>query len=506
MGYKCKTCGKEYKSNISGSCVKHVKSHNIEFIDLNTHYDEVEIKEEPKMSCPICGKEYKNNLGGAITNHIVKEHALNKDDVKDKFPQLFVGKDVYDYGTEDRTCIVCGKIYKHRIHKDKSTKKTCSKECANKLISIVKTKKIKSVCEICGNEFEHKKSKSPRFCSIQCKAKSQEGRQEYKIELDTNKIRRMYLEGLSCEVIGKKMGYGKKLIRSRLIDMGVELRDGYYSSVEDEIIEWLNSIGIKNIDKNNKTILNGKELDIYLPDYKLAIEYNGLYWHSESKGRDRKYHLNKTEECEDQGIQLLHIFEDEWYDKEDIVKNIIKTKLGISNKLYARKCVVKELKSNECKTFLEENHIQGYIAAKVNLGLFYENELVSLLTLRQSRFNSKYDWEIARYVNKAGYSITGGFARLLKHFKDNYSGSIITYSDRRLFDGSIYENNGFNKLKPSSPNYYYTKSLDRQTRQNFQKHKLKDKLEVFNPDLTEYENMQLKKQYGRGSCNCFKEA
>lgn len=263
------------------------------------------------------------------------------------------------------------------------------------------------------------------------------------------------------------------------------------SNIEKEIFDFIKSLGINNIIKNSKSIIKPYELDIFLPDYKLAIELNGLYWHGELMGRDKYYHLNKTLECEKNNIFLIHIFEDEWIEKEKIVKNIIKQKLGVvENILYARKCELREIENQ--KSFLEENHIQGYVSSKINIGLFYNNELVSLLTFNKPRYNKKYDWEIIRFVNKFGYSIVGGFSKMLKYFQKNYPGSIITYSDRRYFDGKIYEINNFNKLSPSKPNFYYTDQRQhRFSRIEFQKHKLEEKLEHFDSELTEWENMQM---------------
>lgn len=262
------------------------------------------------------------------------------------------------------------------------------------------------------------------------------------------------------------------------------------SNSEREIVDFIKSLNISNIEENNREILKGKELDIYLPEYNLAIEFDGLYWHSELLGKDKNYHLNKTLECEKQNIQLLHIFEDEWLNKQDIIKNIIKVKLGIlENKVFARKCIINEIENQ--KDFLNENHIQGYTPSFKNLGLYFENKLVSLLTFSKSRYNKRYDWEIIRFVNKKGYNVIGGFSKLLKYFRNNYSGSIITYSDRRLFDGKVYEKNDFKKLNPSKQSYFYTDYTHRYNRQQFQKHKLKNLLESYDSSLTEWENMQL---------------
>ena len=262
------------------------------------------------------------------------------------------------------------------------------------------------------------------------------------------------------------------------------------SQIEREISDYIKSLNVEIIE-NTKSIIPPHELDIYIPSHNLAIELNGLYWHSELQGKDKNYHINKTQKCLEKDIQLLHIFEDEWINKQEIIKNIIKMKLGlIENRLYARKCELKEIDNQ--KEFLNTYHIQGYISAKVNIGLYYENELVSLTTFGKSRFNKKYDWELLRFVNKSNYTVVGGFSKMLKYFTKNYSNSLITYSDRRLFDGQVYESSGFTKLKPSNPSYFYTDGRQhRFNRQKFQKHKLPQLLENFNKELTEWENMQI---------------
>jgi len=263
----------------------------------------------------------------------------------------------------------------------------------------------------------------------------------------------------------------------------------YKSKPEKEITEWIKSLNISNIIENDRSILSGKELDIYLPDYNLAIEFNGLYWHSELNGKDRNYHFNKTIECEKQGIQLLHIFEDEWIDKQNIIKNIIKVKLGlIDKKISANECTIKEIDNQE--DFLNVNHVQGYIPAEINIGLYHEEELVGLLTFSKFRYNEDYDWEILRCVDRLDTHVVGGFAKILKYFTNKYKGSIIAYSDRRLCSVNIYENNGFMKLKFTRPRCYYLNNNNyfiRYNRQQFQKHKL----DTFDPSLTEWQNMQL---------------
>jgi DNA-directed RNA polymerase subunit RPC12/RpoP len=258
-----------------------------------------------------------------------------------------------------------------------------------------------------------------------------------------------------------------------------------------EVAEWIKSLGV-DIDINTFKIIPPKQLDIYISSHNLAIEFDGLYWHSELNGINKKHHLDKTNVCEKKGIQLLHIFEDEWIEKQDIVKSIIKIKLGLHEKtLGARECEIKEIKSKEVLDFYFRNHLQGQINSSMNLGLFYQNELISCLSFSAPRYNKKYNWEITRFANKLNTKIIGGFAKLFKYFLSNYDGSIITYSDRRYFDGAIYKSNGFMMLKDSPPAYWYIRNQQRFSRVEFQKHKLKDKLPIFDPSLTEWENMQM---------------
>lgn len=245
-----------------------------------------------------------------------------------------------------------------------------------------------------------------------------------------------------------------------------------------------------NIIFNDRTLIKPLELDIFIPDKKIAFEFNGLYWHSEACGKDKNYHINKTKLCEEQGIQLIHIFEDEWINKSFIVKSRIKHLLGLTKyKIFGRKCEVKEIKPILAKKFLNKYHIQGYTPAKVNLGLFYKNRLVACMTFSKPRFNKKYDWELIRYVTISNFSILGGASKLLKYFRKNNKGSIISYADKRWSKGNLYKQLGFTELSDSKPNYFYIKQQERFSRLQFQKHKLKDKLKIFDANLTETQNM-----------------
>ena len=263
--------------------------------------------------------------------------------------------------------------------------------------------------------------------------------------------------------------------------------------MENELISILEKEHI--LEKSNRTVLNGKEIDIYIPIKKLAIEFDGIYWHSELNGKSKNYHLDKTIKCMKKDIHLMHIFENEWLEKRDIVLSVINAKLGkFEKKIYARKCIVSEISSTTKNKFLEENHLQGHEKSSIKLGLFFDGELVSVMTFGNSRFNRHYQYEMHRFCNKVDYQIIGGASKLFKHFLRCYlPESVVTYSDIRYSTDTYYEKMGFTKINTLKPNYFYFKvgSTKLMPKIQFQKYKLKNKLNIFNIDLTEWENMQL---------------
>jgi len=266
------------------------------------------------------------------------------------------------------------------------------------------------------------------------------------------------------------------------------------SAQEIEVFEYVKSIYNGTVEQKNKSILSGKELDVYIPDKKFAIEYDGLYWHGEVNGVTQKDHMYKTKLCEDMGISLIHIYEDEWLQKQDIVKSIIENKLGLtSHKVDARKCKIDTVKTEDAESFLELNHIQGYIRGN-HLGLYFESELVAILTYGKPRFDKAYDIELYRYCTKLGCTVRGGLSKLLSILKEKCD-TIVTYADLRWGRGEGYLKCGFTYQKTTTPNYSYYIKRDRvykrYNRMNFQKHMLSEKLELFDPALTEWENMQL---------------
>jgi len=290
----------------------------------------------------------------------------------------------------------------------------------------------------------------------------------------------------------KKHGIFRQMAQVHLRGSGCQKCGVVNTEPENELSSWLNGLEL-NIIRNNRTILNGKELDIYIPSHNVAIEFDGLYWHSEKKIK-KDYHLNKTIECEKQNIHLIHVFEDEWSHKQDIVKSRLMNILGLTpNKIYGRKCTIKEVSSKESKEFLNDNHIQGNVNSKVKLGLYYNDELVSLMTfgtLRKSMggISKEGSYELLRFCNKLNTTIIGGANKLLKHFiKTHNPKEITSYADRRWSQGGLYNNLGFTHIHDSKPNYWYIIGLNREYRFKYRKDVLVK--EGYDPSKTEHEIM-----------------
>ncbi len=281
----------------------------------------------------------------------------------------------------------------------------------------------------------------------------------------------------------------KKIITKVYPEMEVKKSNMTNRDYENEIIEFIN---IKNINIHVEGVIPSYYLDMYFPDHKLAIEFNDLFSHSK---HPKNYHLNKTELCQKEGIQLLHIFENEWVDstRQEIWKSIINGKLGNNSKIHARKTEIKEINDNKVvKEFLNNNHLQGFVGSSVKLGLFDNDELVSVMIFGKTRFSKKYEYEMIRLCTKKFITVVGGASKLFKYFIDNYKpNSVISYADRRYSNGNLYKKIGFDFSHNSYPNYWYFEngSLELFSRVKFQKHKLEKMLDSFDNNKSEVENM-----------------
>ncbi len=246
------------------------------------------------------------------------------------------------------------------------------------------------------------------------------------------------------------------------------------SKPEEELYNFVCSlVGEKNVIGNDRELISPYELDIFIPSKNLAIEYCGLYWHSEVAGnKPRNYHYNKMVLCNEKNVRLITIFEDEYKDKPDVVLSRIQNALGIGLKrIYARKCEVREIETKESKEFLLRNHLQGSTGARIKWGLFYEGELIQVLTagLMSRTHTGKLKGcpdakliELKRFASKEGVSVVGGASKLFKRLKDyakeNGFTHIKSYCDTRYSNiVPVYEKIGFKLLTLTKWTPHYTR-------------------------------------------------
>ena len=261
-----------------------------------------------------------------------------------------------------------------------------------------------------------------------------------------------------------------------------------------EIAKFIEELGERVI-TNDRTTIHPLELDVLVPDRKLAIEYHGLFWHSSDQlepTEARGAHLRKLNLANAAGIELLQFFEDEWIYQRELVKSMLRVKLGkVEQKIFARRCTVdREVPAAEACRFLDENHLQGYCQSTVRIGLREGSKLVMLITVGADRFSKSAQLELLRVCSLRDTIVVGGFRRLLRVLAEDRAGSkLITYADRRYSTGRLYQNSGFTLASTSGPGYFWTDKDQRFSRQKFQKHKLSKLLAQYDPTKSEAENM-----------------
>lgn len=231
------------------------------------------------------------------------------------------------------------------------------------------------------------------------------------------------------------------------------------------------------VETNVKTVIKPYELDVYIPEKNIAIEYNGLYWHSEQMGKNRNYHYNKWLACREKNIQLIQIWEDDWNRNPELIQNMIAYKIGVSvgRKVYARNTVARKITQTEADMFLNKNHIQGTVAARLTYGLFFEGELVAAMLFKTEANSDSKTLNLLRYATNG--RVVGGFTKLLKFAEKQNpeTATIVTFSDNTVSDGGLYVNNGFIETGTVKPDYMYI--VD-----GFRVHKFNYRLKKFKTD------------------------
>jgi hypothetical protein len=239
---------------------------------------------------------------------------------------------------------------------------------------------------------------------------------------------------------------------------------------EKELFEFIKSIYADEVIQSYR---DGVEIDIYLPELKIGFEFNGLYWHSEEY-KDKNYHLNKTNYFKEKSIRIIHIWEDDWDNKKEIIKSQIRNWLNKSQRIFARKCIVKELKN--VVDFLNDNHIQGSDNSIVKLGLFTNDKLISVMTFNKIEGRKKMDideYNLSRFCNELNTNVVGGASKLFKHFIKKYKPSrIISYTDKDWSVGNLYYRLGFKNINETRPDYKYIINGLRKNKSNYRKSKI----------------------------------
>lgn len=446
----CKLTGKTFNDykNYSGVLKKHVTSLNIEFTSIGDHFDILSNPKgfKPRYNCKYCSWSTTDveNKSGCITVHLKDKHDLLPTDHIKAHPEE---SSIWTYTHSPE-------LREHFLSKDDSLYIEC-KECGMKMGRMTITHLSKHGMTM--DEYREKHGDDDMLS------------QKYKDFVVRHRSESFFPKNPS-----------------------------FTSKAETEIKEYLESLGVA-VESGNRTLIKSGEIDLYLPELKIGIEYNGLYWHSEMSGKKMKdYHLNKTEMCEQQGVRLIHIFEDEWEGKRDIVKSKLKAivhKQG--SRIYARKCTVEEITSQQKAMFLDKFHIQGNDISKYYYGLKHDGEIVAVMTFVKPRValgHKKTDeaiYELSRYASS--HSVVGGASKLLKHAISKLNPvKIISYADRRWsssINETLYTRLGFVKTDNSKVNYWYVKSYHkRYHRFNFTKGRIVSELGG-DPNKTEVQNM-----------------
>lgn len=294
-----------------------------------------------------------------------------------------------------------------------------------------------------------------------------------------------------------------------LSDFFLKTEDCGTSYSEKEIVDFIKSIYDGEIIENSKKIIPPKELDIYISNKNLAIEFNGVHWHDENHV-DKNYHLTKTNMCNKKGIDLIHVFEDDWLYKKEMVKSMIASRLGIyKEKIFARKCQIKEIEKDQAKIFFDENHLQGFTYGDLYLGLTFNDELIQCICINKKGWHDG-NVELTRMVTKLNTQVIGGFSKLMKHISDyiEYK-SITSYVYKAWFNGKGYIESGFKIVKENNPSYSYVVNGRRIHKSHFRKNKIKKmyergELKFYDSNKTEHENMIENKIYRIYDCGTMK--
>lgn len=283
------------------------------------------------------------------------------------------------------------------------------------------------------------------------------------------------------------------LVANRLKKHKIPFQHFSFSQAEKELLRFVEEQTKSSCISNNKTIIAPYELDILIPAHNLAIEFNGIYWHGEKWGKIQSYHLNKTKMCASHNINLVHIFENEWHLRQEIVKSNLCALLGTTHEIQADCCSIVKISPRDAKMFFTNNHIQGNINCTVAYGLMYSNTLVAAISFKKSKGENGGEYQLLRYANVLYVNVIDGMKKMIARFIADYQPRQIMACFDKRWDGTFScDIDKFRYVEDTTPTYYYfhrKTGLTLHYRSKFEKHTLKRKLKIFDPNLSEYENM-----------------
>lgn len=248
----------------------------------------------------------------------------------------------------------------------------------------------------------------------------------------------------------------------------------FVSKQEREVVDFLNNVYGGPVETTVRRFPNITELDIYLPEKRIAIEVNGVYSHSEANGRDSEYHAAKRAACEAQGIRLIQVWQDDWADRRQVVERMLAHKLGVSTepRIGARSTTARVATTAEAREFLNANHIQGFTGATHHLALEHDGRIAALMSLK--RTGKPGELRLERYATAA--HVLGGQSKLIRYAEDTVPGwsHLITFADHEVSDGALYERTGWVKDGELAPDYKYLVRSQRVHKFNFRLARFRD--------------------------------
>lgn len=355
----------------------------------------------------------------------------------------------------------------------------------------------RSICPVCEKKYPgFNQTKWRVYCSEKCCNIAKRNGGDIRQTIDDVCIEKYGAKGGFTkervnsfeDIIMERYGVRNSMQLKSTIEKSMSTRKGNgflkISKGEQELYEFVLSLGLDA--KQSDHSLISKELDILIPEKKVAIEYNGCYYHSEANGGEasaKVRHVDKTNDCEDKGYQLIHIWEDEWKLKREVVENMLRVKLGVrTNTIFARK--TKVVKNCDSYKLLDSLHIQGNGQGSVRYGLELDDKLVAIMCFIKRPEDGV--WELNRY---AADNVIGGFSKLLRAFQRNEIWSkIVSFGDRCVVyrHKNTYTQNGFKEVRLNPPDYKYTRGLERHHKFGFRK-KLLAKKYNFDESMSEHE-------------------